>query len=81
MPARRNTARYTMRTGNRVKKFGITDNPTRRASENNQRRATSGALRKEGPLVTRSSARAWEAQKIRAYKQRTSHRPPGNKQG
>ena len=32
--AKRDTTRYTMRDGNRIIKFGVTDDPQRRESEN-----------------------------------------------
>lgn len=76
---KRNTTRYTMRgKGNRINKFGITNNPTRREGEN--RSAGNGrTMRAEGPKVTRQSALGWERQKIEDYQRRNGRRPPGNK--
>ena len=77
--AKRITTRYTMRgSGNRIIKFGITDNPPRRASENKS--AGKGkSMRVEGPKVSRQSALGWERAKIENYQQRNGRRPPGNK--
>ncbi len=77
--AKRTTTRYTMRgAGNRIVKFGITNDPSRRESENKS--AGNGtSMRVEGPKVSRDSALGWERSKIENYQQRNGRRPPGNK--
>ena len=78
MRTRRLTIRYTMRIGNRIIKYGITDNPNRREGEN--RRAGLGkVLRREGPIVTRRSGLDWEKHSRQSYKRRNGRLPPGNK--
>ena len=78
MERRRLTTRYTMREGNRIIKYGITDNPNSREGQN--RRAGLGdKLRREGPIVTRKSAKLWESSSISSYKRRNGRLPPGNK--
>lgn len=57
--AKRDTYRYTLRTGNRITYRGITNNPKRRAGEH-ERAGRPGKMRIEGPRVTRRSALAWE---------------------
>ena len=75
---RRLTTRYTMREGNRIVKYGITDNPQRREGEN--LRAGLGAkMRKEGSNVSRESAGRWERRKIGDFERRTGRLPTGNK--
>ena len=76
--AKRDTTRYTMRDGNRIIKFGVTDDPDRRESENIGA-GLGDTMWIEGPRVTRESALNWEAQKIEAYQQRNGKAPPGNK--
>ena len=78
MAARRRTFRYTMRSGGRVQKYGVTNNPTRRASEN-RRAGVRGQMRIEGPPVTRRSALGWERARIRGYRDRMGRRPPRNR--
>ncbi|MBA7557954.1 hypothetical protein ES705_50738 [subsurface metagenome] len=75
---KRDTVRYTMRTGNRIEKFGITDDPDRRAAENADA-GVPGEMRIEGPRVTRESAQDWETRKIQEYEQRNGEAPPYNK--
>ncbi len=76
--ADRDTYRYTMRDGNKIIKFGITDNPERREAEN--RAAGLGdTLRIEGPRVKNETARDWEEGKIDAFAEREGHKPRGNK--
>ena len=55
----RDTTRYTLREGNRITYRGITNDPERRAAEH-IRDGRRGAMRIEGPKVTRESALAWE---------------------
>ena len=77
--ARRNTSRYTVRDSRgRIKKFGITSNPVRRAREN-ARDGVRGQMRIEGPRVTRDSALRWERRKINAFRDRMGRRPPRNR--
>ena len=76
--AKRDTARYTQRAGNRIEKFGITNDPARRAPENTNE-GVPGVMRQEGPLVTRKSAQDWETRKINQYEQRNGKPPPHNK--
>ena len=57
--ASRRTSKYTLRQGNKITYRGITNNPTRRASEHKQA-GRPGKMRIEGPKVTRKSALAWE---------------------
>ena len=59
--APRNIFRYTLRTRNRIRYRGITNNPQRRAGEH-RRSGRTGRMRIEGPAVTRTSALRWERQ-------------------
>lgn len=52
----RNTWRYTHRDGNRILKYGITNDPERREREN-RNAGVQGQMRIEGPAVSRQSAR------------------------
>ena len=76
--SKRDTIRYTIRTGNTIQKFGITNSPDRRAIEN-ANEGVPGELRIEGPRVTRESALDWETDKIQQYEQRNGKPPPYNK--
>ena len=67
--SRRNTSKYTLRRGNKIRYVGITNNPKRRASEH-KRAAKSGKMRIEGKRVSRSSARKWEKITITNYRRR-----------
>ncbi len=67
-----------MREGNKIIKYGITNDPERREAENIRDRL-GDTLRKEGPVVSEDTARNWEQQKIEQYEQREGRRPPGNK--
>ena len=75
---KRDTTRYTVRTGNLIQKFGITNDPDRRAIEN-ANEGVPGVMRIEGPLVTRESAQDWETRKIQEYEQRNGKPPRYNK--
>ncbi len=75
---KRDTVRYTVRTGNRIEKFGITNDPDRRATENINA-GVPGTMRQEGPRVTRQSAQDWETNKIQQYGQRNGKPPRYNK--
>ena len=77
--ADRKTSRYTMRDGNKIIKFGITEDPQRREAEN-VRAGLGKKMRVEGPVVTEESARAWEEKKIDNYTEREGRPRPGNKQ-
>ena len=77
--ARRNTSRYTVRDSRgRIQKFGITNNPARRAREN-ARDGVRGQMRIEGPRVTRDFALKWERRKINNFRDRTGRRPGRNR--
>lgn len=75
---KRDTVRYTMRTGNRIEKFGITGDPDTRAAAN-AADGVPGEMRIEGPRVTRESAQDWETRKIQEYEQRSGKPPRYNK--
>ncbi len=74
----RDTFRYTMRNGNLIEKFGITDNPDKRATQNTNA-GVPGVMRIEGPRVTRETALDWETNKINQYEQRNGKPPRHNK--
>ncbi len=62
----RDTYRYTIREGNRIRYIGITDNPKRRAAEHTLKDIP-GDMRVEGPRVSRETAEAWERNRIATY--------------
>lgn len=76
--APRDTYRYTIRDGNRIVKYGVTNDPERRFGEI-LRNGINGDMRIEGPRVTRNSALDWERGRIDGYQQRNGKLPPGNK--
>lgn len=75
----RNTYVYKMVNRNgRVTKYGTTNSPRRRASEN--RRAGLGSkLKVMSPKLTRESAVRRERGLINSYRNRFGQKPPGNK--
>ena len=75
----RNTRRYTMRTGNRIQKFGITSQTPEQRESQNRNDGTPGKMRIEGPAVTRDSALKWERSKVENYRKRNGRMPPPNK--
>lgn len=77
---KRDTIRYTMRDGNKIVKFGVTDRLEQRERENQAELGSDLKLRKEGPKVTRDSALDWESGKIEDYERRNGEKPPGNAQ-
>ena len=77
----RNVYNYKMlnRRG-RIVKYGITNNPIERASENVQD-GLGAFMEVTGGPVTRKTARRRESSKIKSYRSRYGRRPRGNKQG
>jgi len=74
----RDTYRYELRHGGNVLYVGITNNPTRRAIEHTADKDF-GTMHIVGPRVSRSTAEAWEAQRIDTYKRNhEGHRPKYN---
>ena len=67
--SRRSTYRYTMRTGNKIEYFGVTEDPARRAQQH-RREGMPGKMRVEGSRVTPETAQAWEREKIHKYRKR-----------
>ena len=76
--AKRDTFLYTMRSGNTIQKFGITNNPERRERENHSA-GVPGVMRLEGSARTRRSALNLEGNKIVSYRQRNGRLPQHNK--
>ena len=75
----RNVYNYKMlnRRG-RVVKYGITNNPVERASENIEG-GLGAFMEVTGGPVTRNTARRRECSKIKSYRSRYGRRPRGNK--
>lgn len=76
--AKRDTFTYTMRSGNRINKFGVTNNPGRREREN-RNAGVPGQMRIEGSARTRRSAFNWEHNKLVDYQQRNGRLPRYNR--
>ena len=76
---KRNFVRYTVRTGNRVQKFGVTSQDLGARGSQNRNSGVPGKTRKEGPSVTRDTAFDWERRKIENYRKRNGRMPPHNK--
>lgn len=74
----RNTRRYTMRTGNAIEKYGITDQTPAERESQNRNDGVPGKIRIEGPAVTRESALDWERNKVENYQRRNGRMPPHN---
>lgn len=76
---RRDTYAYKMVNRNgRVAKYGTTNNPRRRASEN-RRNGLGSKLKVVSPKLTRQSAVRRERALIDSYRRRLRRKPPGNK--
>ena len=67
--SRRRTYRYTMRTGNKIEYFGVTEDPAHRA-QRHRREGMPGKMRVEGSRVTPETAQAWEREKIHKCRKR-----------
>lgn len=75
----RNTYVYKMENRNgRVAKYGTTNNPRRRATEN-RRDGLGSELKVMSPKLTRESAVRRERGLINAYRRRFGRKPLGNK--
>ena len=75
----RTTYNYTMKdTSGRVAKYGVTNNPYRRATEN-ARDGFGTTMEITGPRVTRRTALRRESSKISRYESRYGRKPRGNK--
>lgn len=66
---RRTTYRYTLRVGNKIEYFGITNDPEGRAKQH-RRNGMPGKMRVQGPPVTPETALMWEHRKISKYRKR-----------
>lgn len=75
MPTKRDYYLYSIRTlRNRILYFGITKNPADRLRSHIRNRLGGGQpikMRKEGPKVTRKTAKEREDARIRAYRRRS----------
>ena len=71
---------YTLRGRNgRIRYFGVTGNPSRRAAQH-KRDGKTGKMRVETTHVNRTAALKWERQKLSAYRRRHGGKnPPLNK--
>ncbi len=77
--SQRDTYNYTMKDAfGRVVKYGITNNPYRRAEENT-RHGLGTTMEITGNRVTRQTALKRESSKIRHYESRYGRKPRGNK--
>jgi len=64
----RNYFRYTLKRGNKIVYFGITNNLKRRLSEHKQTGSKFTSMSKIGPAVSRQSALNWERSSKKKYK-------------
>lgn len=77
--SKRDTFKYVLKDGNKIKYVGITDNPQRRESEH-QRNKDFQKMEIVGRAVTRESAEKWETERIDQYRRNhNGHVPPLNK--
>ena len=76
-PSRRRSVRgYTIRGKyGRVNYVGVTNNPTRRASEHS-RAGKRGAMKVETRAMSRESARRWESRKLGVYRRNHAGKNP-----
>ena len=74
----RDTVRYELHDGNKVVYVGITNDPKRRAQEHSTDKEF-GNMVIVGPKVSRTTAEAWETERIQTYKQNhNGNRPQYN---
>ena len=80
MPRPRTHARYVVRDGREIVRFGITEDFERRAGEHDRSNMNWSSMTQVGPTVTQESAREWESTKIDRYERRNGRKPRYNKQ-